>query len=185
MLWRDGRLFYSCCLGGKNECSWWKRGGEGEEKVPWETSLSQALAMQHKIKPIFLINFEASFMSGHKMVFEMHFSPQQSEQILFQFLKKTRPKWLQDVQDLWPWASCIGQPLLLAFASHCPECSVHVSAGRAGRGQFGVVTVSPSTRAVVTSMDPGQSQVCWVWALSLIFRGLGKWLDLWILFPHL
>ena len=68
--------------------------------MPWETSPSQALAMQHKIKPVFLMNFEASFMSGHKMVFEMYFSPQQSERILFQFLKKTIPKWLRDVQDL-------------------------------------------------------------------------------------
>lgn len=59
--------------------------GEGKEKVPWETSPSQALAMQHKIKPVFPMNFEASFISGHKMVFEIHFSPQQSERILFQF----------------------------------------------------------------------------------------------------
>lgn len=40
--------------------------GEGKKKLPWETSPSQALATQHKIKSLFPMNFELASYLGIK-----------------------------------------------------------------------------------------------------------------------
>lgn len=126
----------------ESRCSWWKRGGK---KLPWGRPPKPGAGHAAQDKSLFPMNFELASYLGIKWCLK-YTSPLNSlNRSCFSSENKTQVA-----------ERCSGLVMTMSFTHRsttfanftspllfCPECSLHVSARRAGHGQFGVVTISP------------------------------------------